>query len=81
MRINKPKLVEEILLHDAFAGATKSQVTAFVDDFFQFIADKVVAGNEVAIAGFGKFEKYERQNGTFKPKFTPFKDFKDKVLS
>lgn len=78
-RINKPALVEEIMLQDVFAEATKSQVTQFVDDFFDLIMSKVSNGDEVAIAKFGKFEKYERQNGAFKAKFTPYKEFKESV--
>jgi len=78
-RINKPALVEEIMLHDVFAEATKTQVTEFVEDFFELLAAKVVEGNEIAIPKFGKFEKYTRQDGTFKPKFTAFTDFKAAV--
>ena len=76
-RINKKQLAEDILLYDVFENATKSQVEAFIEDFFDLISKKVVEGDSVAISGFGKFEKYERQNGTFKPKFVPFKEFKD----
>lgn len=78
-RINKPAIVEEILLQDVFENATKKQVTQFVDDFFDLIANHVIAGDEVNIAGFGKFEKYKRQDGSFKPKFSAFTAFKSQV--
>lgn len=79
IRINKPAIVEAILLQDIFENATKKQVTQFVDDFFDMIANHVIAGNEVNIAGFGKFEKYKRQDGSFKPKFSSFTKFKAAV--
>lgn len=78
-RINKPAIVEAILLQDIFENATKKQVTQFVDDFFDMIANHVIAGNEVNIAGFGVFEKYKRQDGSFKPKFRAFTKFKEAV--
>ena len=78
-RYNKQSLVEDLLLHDIFAEVTKTNTTQFVEDLLQIIQDKVAAGDEVTFAGFGKFEKFTRQNGTVKPKFTAFKDFKDAV--
>lgn len=78
-RINKPALVEELMLHNVFENATKTQVTAFIEDFFKLLADKVIEGNELAIPNFGKFERYEKQDGTFKPKFTPYTAFRDAV--
>ena len=78
-KINKPALVEELLLYDVFETATKAQVTSFVEDFFQLLADKVAAGDEITIPKFGKLEKYQRTNGAYKPKFTAFTDFKNAV--
>lgn len=78
-RINKPALVEEIMLFDIFENASKTQITAFVEDFFELLANKVIEGNEVTIPGFGSFTKYKKQDGTFKPKFTAYKQFKDAV--
>ena len=78
-RYNKQSLVEELLLHDIFANTSKTKTTQFVDDLLDMIQERVVAGDEVTFAGFGKFEKYTRQNGSVKPKFTAFKDFKDAV--
>ena len=78
-RYNKASLVEDLTLHELFADAPKYKVAQFVDDFIEMITSKVIAGDEVALAGFGKFEKYQRENGTHKPKFTAFKDFKDAV--
>jgi len=78
-RLNKDAIVAELELQDIFANATKTQIKEFVEDFFDSIATKVANGDEVAIAGFGKFENYTRQNGAHKPKFTPFKEFKEAV--
>ena len=78
-RYNKASLVEDLTLHELFADAPKYKIAQFVDDFIEMITSKVIAGDEVALAGFGKFEKYQRENGSFKPKFTAFKDFKDAV--
>lgn len=78
-RYNKQSLVEDLLLHDIFADVTKTKTTQFVEDLLQMIQDHVAAGDEVTFAGFGKFEKFTRQNGSVKPKFTAFKDFKDAV--
>lgn len=75
-RYNKLALVEDLSLQEVFTEASKKQVTELVEDIFQIIADKVVAGDEVVIPGFGKFEKYQRTNGVYKPKFTAYKQFK-----
>lgn len=78
-RYNKESLVEDLLLYDIFANVTKTKTREFVDDLLNVIQERVAAGDEVTFAGFGKFEKFTRQNGTVKPKFTAFKDFKDAV--
>lgn len=75
--INKDALVDKLQLTDAFSSHTKKFTREFIDDFFKAIADEVVAGNTVSITGFGKLELFTRQNGTVKPKFTAFKEFKD----
>ena len=80
-RYNKVNLVEDLLLQDIFATTSKKRVTELVDDILAIIQEHVVAGDEVTFAGFGKFEKYERENGSFKPKFTAYKDFKDAVTT
>lgn len=77
--INKKELVSRLQLMDAFANATKTATTQFVEDFFNLIASEVVAGNDVSIPGFGKFEAYEKQDGSLKPKFTAFTAFKEAV--
>ena len=79
MRINKQQLAEDIMLHNVFESVTKTQVLQFVEDFFTIIEDKVVAGDVVAIAGFGVFSKYQKTDGTFKPKFSSYKSFKEAV--
>lgn len=75
--INKDALAAKVLEFDMFAS--KKQSKEFVEDFFQIIADAIIAGDTVSIAGFGKFENFERQNGTHKAKFSAFKDLKDAV--
>ena len=78
-RYSKSDLVNDLALHDLFANASKRKVTEFVEDYLQIITDKVAAGDEVAIANFGKFSKYIRQNGQAKPKFTAYGEFKSAV--
>ncbi len=79
MTYNKPALVDELALYDVFAEASKKDITLFVESFFDFIIEKVSAGDTISVPGFGKFEKFEKQDGTFKAKFSAFKDFKDAV--
>ena len=78
-RYSKSNLVEDLTLHDVFAATSKAKVAAFVDDFLTIISERVAAGDEVALSGFGKFEKFTRLNGSVKPKFSAYKDFKDSV--
>lgn len=78
-RYNKQSLIDDLALHNVFEDTPKSKVADLVNYLFDTIEERVTANDEVTIAGFGKFEKYQRQNGTFKPKFTAFKDFKDAV--
>lgn len=75
--INKAKLAEKLLEFDMFD--TKKQATEFIEDFTGYIKDAVIAGDEISIPGFGKFEAFERQNGDKSPKFRPFSAFKDAV--
>ena len=82
--IRKKDIIADLLLQDIFADQPKYKVQDFVEDLFQSIADKVAAGDQVVIAGFGKFEKFEKTKngqptGTFTPKFRPAKAFKDSV--
>jgi nucleoid DNA-binding protein len=77
--MNKDALVEALLLHSAFEGKTKKATKEFVEDFFTMISDSVANGDTVSIASFGKFEPFVLANGVTKPKFRPFKDFKDAV--
>lgn len=78
-RYTKKDLVEDLLLHDLLSDQPKYKVQQLVEDIFDKIADKVVLGDDVAIAGFGKFENYTRTNGVNTPKFRPAKALKDKV--
>ena len=57
-RINLPTLTSEIMLHEAFANTSKSQIDSALRHIFQTITDHVVAGDEVAIPAFGKFSKF-----------------------
>jgi nucleoid DNA-binding protein len=79
--INKDGIVEFLQTHDAFADATKKSTKEFVEDFVAFIQETVAEGDSVSIAGFGKFEPFERSNGATVPKFRAFKDFKDALAS
>jgi len=74
-RLNKRDLART--LWEAGLADTLVAGERLVDALTNTVVSEVVAGNEVCIAGFGKFEPYTRTNGTVKPKFIPFKAFKD----
>ena len=78
-RINLPALTNEVMLHDAFAYNTKSQVEDVLRHILSTITNHVVAGDEVALPGFGKFEQFQRANGVKVPKFRAAKAFKEAV--
>lgn len=77
--INKQELATKLQLMDAFSASTKKATVEFIEDFFQLLADEMVAGNAISIPGFGKLAPYKKQDGTLKPKFTPFTELKDAV--
>lgn len=78
--INKDGLVEALTLQEMFVDQPKYKVKEFVEDFFGIISEAVSQGDTVSIAKFGKFEPYTRLNGSIKPKFVAFKDFRDAVV-
>lgn len=83
-RLNKQSLIDDLLLHRAFENTPKSQVAEVVDYIFELITDHVACGDDVTIAGFGKFQKVERTKdgkpiGSFRPKLVAYKAFKDAV--
>lgn len=77
--INKDGIIEYLQTQDAFAESTKKATKEFLEDFTDFIKEAVIAGDTVTIPGFGKFENFERENGTKTPKFRPFEKFKEAV--
>ena len=80
--LNKEAIAEKLGLHDLFSEVGKGKTKEFVEDFFQMIADEVVAGNTVSIAGFGKFEPYKSTTtGKVTPKFRPFSKFKEALAN
>ncbi len=80
--INKEGLVDYLQTHEAFAESSKKATREFIEDFTDFIAEAVAAGDTVSIAGFGKFEPYtSTTSGKTSPKFRTFKAFDDKVAS
>lgn len=79
---NKQSLIELVAGYDCIP--TKKLAGELVDDIISFIQSNVASGNEVSIAGFGKFHKFARTaegepTGKFTPKFTAYKDFKASV--
>ena len=77
-KINKQGLVEFIYEQDNFE--TKKQAAEFLDDFLGLIKDTIIAGDEVTIAGFGKFSKFTSPvTNVSKPKFAAFSSFKAAV--
>lgn len=54
----KQQLIEDLMLQEVFAEATKKQVTELVGDLFATIADKVAAGDDVYLGqSFGGFSQ------------------------
>ncbi len=77
-RLNKAELISRIAEFDNFT--TKVQASNFLDDILELIQSTIVAGGEVSIAGFGKFDKFTSPvTGKHKPRFKAFKDFKEAV--
>lgn len=77
-KINKQELINRIHEYDNFD--TKKQAGEFLDDILSLIEDTIIAGGEVSIAGFGKFEKFTSSTTKkSKPKFTAFGKFKAAV--
>lgn len=56
--MNKENLVKTVA--EGIDGATKKDIAVVVDTVFETIKDALVAGEKVAIAGFGSFEVAER---------------------
>lgn len=81
-RINLPTLTSEIMLHEAFANTSKSQIDSALRHIFQTITDHIAAGDEVAIPAFGKFYKFTSSvTDSVKPKFKASKNFVDAVVN
>ena len=83
-RLNKQSLVDNVSLHRAFENTPKYQVAEVVDYLFEIITEHVACGDDVTVAGFGKFQKAERTKdgkpvGSFRPKLVAYKAFKDAV--
>ena len=79
-RINIKSLTDEIALHDAFANTSKSQIEDVLRTVFSTITNHVVANNEVAIPGFGKFSLFESSTTNRKKlKYSQAKAVKDAV--
>ena len=78
-RISKVDFINEIALHDALAETTKKDITSIVNHVLDTITNHIVAGDEVHLSGFGKFEKFTRANGALAAKFRPAKALKDAV--
>lgn len=79
-RKNIKDLTNEVMLHEAFADVSKTKVEEALRMVFDTIQSNIVAGNDVAIPGFGKFSKFTSTvTEKSKPKFVGAKAFKDAV--
>ena len=79
-RINIKTLTDEIALHDAFSTTPKSKIEDVLRTIFTTITNHVVANDEVAIPGFGKFSLFESgTTGRKKLKYSQAKAVKDAV--
>jgi len=75
--MNKKQLIAAMASTEHFQ--TKKAAGEFLNEFLNIISDTVAEGTEVRIAGFGKFEKFERSNGKTTPKFRPYAALKTRV--
>ena len=79
-RINIKTLTDEIALHDAFSTTPKSKIEDVLRTIFTTITNHVVANDEVAIPGFGKFSLFESAvTNKKKLKYSQAKAVKDAV--
>jgi|688.fasta_scaffold352462_3 DNA-binding protein HU-beta len=92
--MNKAELVDVIAIE--LPGTTKKSVNQFLNALTKVISESVAEGEKITIVGFGTFEaaQVKERNGrnpktnepmlipsSVKPKFTPGKEFKEKVLA
>ena len=92
--MNKDQLVTAIAVE--LPGATKKNINQFLDAFTKVVSESVADGEKITIVGFGAFEAVEVKERTgrnpktseaitipssVRPKFTPGKGFKEKVLA
>ena len=92
--MNKDQLVTAIATE--LPGTTKKSVGQFLNALTKVISESVAEGEKITIVGFGTFEATEVKErngrnpktnepmvipGSVKPKFTPGKEFKEKVLA
>jgi DNA-binding protein HU-beta len=92
--MNKEQLVAAISTE--LPGTTKKSVGQFINALTKVISESVAEGEKITIVGFGTFEATEVKErngrnpkthepmvipGSVKPKFTPGKEFKEKVLA
>ena len=92
--MNKEQLI--IAIATELPGTTKKNINQFLDAFTKVVSESVADGEKITIVGFGTFESVEVKErtgrnpktneaitipGSVKPKFTPGKNFKEKVLA
>ena len=92
--MNKDQLVTAIAAK--LPGTTKKSVNQFLNTFIDVVFETVADGDKVTIVGFGSLQAVEVKERTgrnpktsepitipssVKPKFTPGKEFKEKVLA
>ena len=74
--MNKVQLTEELALHADVLGGTNAAAKRILDFMLETIVLEVRTGNEVTIAGFGKFYPYKLASGKTVPKFKAYDNFK-----
>lgn len=92
--MNKGELVSAIA--SELEGQTKKSINEVIDAFVKVVTEAVADGDKVTLVGFGTFESTETKEregrnpktnekimipASTKPKFSPGKDFKEKVLA
>ena len=79
-RFSKADLIDALALHNDLE--TKAEAGRILEFITETITAQVAEGNDVNIAGFGKFYKFTSSTtGKVKPKFNAAKAFKDAVTA
>jgi DNA-binding protein HU-beta len=78
--MNKAQLINNLALHNDIEGGTKVAAERVLNFIIESIMEELKKGEEVTIAGFGKFYVYKLASGKVVPKFKAFENFKEAIV-